>query len=286
MNTQLAEQTNQVMQMGEVLTLVQAAYEADIDQNNLMVDELERLSNENSFLKLQVKTLTGRIDDVTDQNERLLAARKNNEAKEAHFNKTAKMVQANAEKHRQQLEQAKRQEQQTKNKLDDALFVKDKYKELGSPRDIRTKNKRYQKTISTLQAEKIQAKLLVKKYRHDLTVKDKTITEKNREIAENGFQKIYKKNGDNLIIYPLLCEAINDGKVEKQVPIWYATDSGIGALYMLNEDGEPARSEAPRGGIKPKKETMEVMGSLLRKFKRNGGVVHTEDMRMLECNND
>ena len=282
MNTQLVEQTNEVMPMGEVLVLVQAAFEADIDQNNLMCDEIERLTSESAFLKLQVKNLTKRADEVIWQNEQLLEARKNDEAKEKDFNKKAEMVQANAEKHMQQLDQALRQEQQSKTKLDDAIFTIAKYKELGSPKQIRDKNKTYQKTIATLQAEKVQIKLAIKTYRHDLTVKDKKIAEQAREIAETGFQKFYSKNGDNLIVYPLLCEAINDGKAQKQVPIWYATDSGIGALYMLNEDGEPARSETPKTGIKPKKETMEVIGTMLRKFARNGNVVHSDDIKMLE----
>jgi len=289
MNNQLTE-LEQVDPMEHALTLTIAAFDAvtaannnSVIKHNLQVDKLERMGNENTFLKLQIKTLQNRIDDVAHQNERLLEARKNDEKKEKLFNKTAETIQANAEKHMQQLNQAQRQEQQAKNKLDEAVFTVAKYKELGSPKQIREKNKKYQATITTLQADKVQLKLSIKNYRYDLTVKDKTITEKNREIAENGFQKFYNKNGDNLMVYPLLCEAIGDGKTEKQVPIWYSTDSGIGALYMLNEDGEPARSPTPKTGIKPKAETMDLIGTMLRKFKRNGNVVYAEDIQLLKC---
>lgn len=282
MNTQLAK-TNEVMPMGEALELVQAAFEADIDQNNLMCDEIERLTNESAFLKLQIKNLTKRADDVIWQNEQLLEARKNDEAKEKDFNTKAELVQANAEKHMQQLNQALRQEQQTKNKLDDALAVIARYKELGSPKQIRDKNKKYQATIANHQKAEKQRLIDVKSYLHEIKILQVDCTKLKREALERDFQKFYSKNGDNLIIYPLLCEAINEGKAHKQVPIWYATDSGIGALYMLNEDDEPARSPTPRKGIKPKAETMEVIGAALRKFKRNGNVVHAEDLQMFGC---
>ena len=46
MNTQLVEQPKeQVLPMHEALALVQTAFKADIEQNNLMVDELERFCN-------------------------------------------------------------------------------------------------------------------------------------------------------------------------------------------------------------------------------------------------
>lgn len=282
MNTQLAEQQEQPVPMHEALTLVQLAFEADIKQNNLMVDELERTESENTFLKLQLSNVTKRLDEVIGQNEQLLKARKNDEAKEKDFNKKAEMVQANAEKHMQQLNQALLQEQQSKNKLDEAIVTIASYKVIGSPKQIREKIKKYQTNAAkNIKAEK-QYKLEAKKYRYDLSLKDEVIAKLTREADERDFQKVYRKNGDNIIIYPLLCETIIDGKVERQVPVWYSTDSGIGALYMLNEDDVPARSPTPRGGIKPKKETMEVMTTLLRKFKRNGNLVKSEDIRMLE----
>ncbi len=284
MNTQLAEQqTEQALPLEQAIEQLIASYHADNEDVQKTLSMANNLAEENSFLNLQIKTLTGRINDITAQNEQLLEARKRDEAKEKDFNKKAELVRANAEKHMQQLNQALRQEQQHKNKLDDALITIASYKAIGSPKQIREKIKKYQATIATLQAEKVQTKLAVKNYRHDLTVKDKKIDELIREVDEIRFQKVYKKNGDNLIIYPLLCEALNEDGAEKQIPIWYSTDEGIGALYMLNEDGEPARSPTPRTGIKPKAETLEVMGDLLRKFKRNGNVVHSEDLMMLEC---
>lgn len=284
MNTQLAEQqTEQVLPLEQAIEQLIASYHADNEDVQETLNTANNLAEENSFLNLQIKTLTGRINDVTTQNEQLLEARKRDEAKEKDFNKKAELVRANAEKHMQQLNQALRQELQHKNKLDDALITVASYKAIGSPKQIREKIKKYQATVATLQSEKTQHKLSVKNYRHDLTVKDKRIEDLIREVDEIRFQKVYKKNGDNLIIYPLLCEALNEDGAEKQIPIWYSTDEGIGALYMLNEDGEPARSPTPRTGIKPKAETLEVMGNLLRKFKRNGNVVHSEDLMMLEC---
>lgn len=283
MNTQLAEQLKeQVLPMHEALALVQTAFEADIEQNNLMVDELERQGNENTFLKLQVKNLTARVNGVTDENEQLLVARKRDEDKEKDFNKKAKLVQANAEKHMQQLDQALRQEQQAQNKLSDANDLLARYKEIDTPKKIKEQRKTYQDTIKKHQSAETQFKIEIKNYRFELTAKQKEIMALNRQIDELDFTKIYSKNGDNLAIYPLLCEVSLGQSAEKQVPIWYMTDDGVGALYMLNDDGEPARAATPKTGIKPKKETMELIGTLLRKFKRNGNVVHPEDIKLLE----
>lgn len=283
MNTQLAEQLKeQVLPMHEALALVQTAFEADIEQSNLMVDELKRFGNENTFLKLQVQNLTARVNGVTDENEQLLAARKRDEDKEKDFNKKAKLVQANAEKHMQQLDQALRQEQQAQNKLSDANDLLARYKEIDTPKKIKEQRKTYQDTIKKHQSAETQFKIEIKNYRFELTAKQKEIMALNRQIDELDFTKIYSKNGDNLAIYPLLCEVSLGQSAEKQVPIWYMTDDGVGALYMLNDDGEPARAATPKTGIKPKKETMELIGTLLRKFKRNGNVVHPEDIKLLE----
>jgi hypothetical protein len=283
MNTQLAEQQEQMDPMDHALALTIAAFDAvsaasnaNIDQSNLQVDELERISNENSFLTLQVKNLTTRLDDVIGQNEQLLEARKNDEKKEAHFNKTAELVRTNAE-------QIQRQAEQSKIKLEEALFTVARYKELGSPKQIRDKNKKYQATITSNQKAETARKVDVKEYLHEIKTLRGELAILKREALERDFQKAYSKGGDNLIIYPRLCETINNDKVEKQVPIWFATDAGIGALYMLNEDGEPARSPTPKTGIKPKPETMKVMKTMLLKFQRNGDVVHAEDIQMLEA---
>jgi DNA repair exonuclease SbcCD ATPase subunit len=284
MNTQLAEQqTEQALPLEQAIEQLIASYHADNENVQQLSQSATNVSEENSFLKLQVKTLTGRIDTVINENEQLLAARKRDEAKEKDFNKKAEMVRANAEKHMQQLDQALRQEQQAQNSLNDANDLLARYKEIGTPKQIREQRKGYQETIKKHQAAETQFKLEIKNYRHDLANKDKEIAAKNRQIDELDYTKVYSKNGDNLAVYPLLCETGLGESAVKQVPVWYMTDEGIGALYMLNEDGEPARAPTPKTGIKPKKETMELIGTLLRKFQRNGNVVHAEDIKLLEC---
>ncbi len=285
MNTQLAEQqTEQALPLEQAIEQLIASYHADNENVQQVSQSATKLSEENSFLKLQIKTLTGRVDAVVNENEQLLAARKRDEAKEKDFNKKAEMGRANAEKHMQQLDQALRQEQQAQNKLADALEREKNWKTFASsPKKAREQRKGYQETIKKHQAAETQFKLEIKNYRHDLANKDKEIAAKNRQIDELDYTKVYSKNGDNLAVYPLLCETGLGESAVKQVPVWYMTDQGIGALYMLNEDGEPARAPTPKTGIKPKKETMELMGTLLRKFQRNGNVVHAEDIKLLEC---
>ncbi len=284
MNTQLVEQPKeQVLPMHEALALVQTAFKADIEQNNLMVDELERFGNENTFLKLQMQNITARVNGVTDENKQLKNTVNEFEEQFKTIAKQKDMVLLNAEKHMQMLSQAQRQEQQAQNKLADSLEREKNWKTFSSsPKKAREQRKGYQETIKKHQSAETQCKIEIKNYRFELTAKEKEIMALNRQVDELDFTKIYSENGDNLAIYSLLCEVSLGQSAEKQVPIWYMTDDGIGALYMLNEDGEPARAAAPKTGIKPKKETMELIGTLLRKFKRNGNVVHPEDIKLLE----
>lgn len=287
----LAEQQVQVLPMNEALAVLQdalltvnAADEADTAQNNLMIDEIERLGNENTFLKLQVQTLTARVNDVIGQNEQLLQARKNDEAKEKDFNKKAELVQANAEKHMQLVEQKDRELVQAKTLLDDSKSTLKAYKEIANtPKKVREKIKTLQDNVAKQQGFVTQHKLSIKSLERDKKKLEGAATALSRQLDELDYTKFYSKNGDNLAIYPLLCEANVGPSAGKQVPLWYMDDNGVGALYMLNEDGEPARAATPKTGIKPKKETMELMGALLRKFHRNGNVVHSDDVKLLEA---
>ena len=278
MNTQLAEQPKeQVLPMHEALALVQAAFEADIEQNNLMVDELERFGNENTFLKLQVQNLTARVNGVTDENEQLLAARKRDEAKEKDFNKKAEMDQANAEQHIQMLSQAQRQEQQAKTKLNDALLTIASYKEIGSPKKIREKIKNYKASITKLQAADTQYRIEAKKYRHDVAVAKKDVADITTRLREVDITEIYSENGENLYLFPKVMQIPSRGMTNKKIVMLYLNDDGRGGLMSLDDDSEITLG---KGTIRPKVATKNHCATFLRKWNK-AGHVQADDLRIL-----
>lgn len=284
MNTQLVEkQIEQALPLEQALEQLLVSYHADNADVQELSESATKLSEENSFLKLQIKTLTGRIDNAIYENEQLLEARKNDETKEKDFNKKAELVQANAEKHMQMLQQKDRELIQAKTQLEDSKSTLQAYKEIANtPKKVREKIKALQNNVATQQGFVTQHKLAIKSLEREKKQFKENMQKLSRQLDELDYTKVYSKNGDNIAIYPILCGTNIGQKEEKQVPLLYMTDDGIGALYMLNEDGEPARSPTPRTGIKPKAETLELMGTLLRKFKRNGNVVHSDDVKMLE----
>jgi len=259
------------------------SYEADVDQYNEAIDQLEKSDQENFFLKLQIDNLTKSNNRLLNENEQLLEARKKDEDEAKVFSKKAQLVSANAEKHMQMLEQANREKVQAQLKLEDALFTVSSYKEIGTPKKIREKIKVYKERVSKLQAAETQHKLDAKKYRHDVTLAKNEAKELESRLIELDVTEIYSKNGDNLWVFPKVKQFESRGMTNKQVCLWYMNDDGIGAIYSLNEDGEAVRSPSPKGGLKPKKATLDIATTLLRKFKRNKDVVHYDDLKLLRA---
>lgn len=278
MQTQTTTSIEQALPLADAITQLIASYDADAQESNNLVDELEKSEQENTFLKLQLDNMKKRLDEVIEENDQLVKARKRDEAKEKDFNKKAEMVSANAKMHMQNLEQALREKAQAETKLNDALLTIASYKELGSPKKLREQRKDYQERIAKhLKAEK-QHKIEVKKYRHAIELAEKEVKEITMRLREIDMTEAYNQNGDHLWLFPKVMQIQSRGMTGKEIVMLYMNDDGRGALMSINDDGEIEMGKAP---IRPKTSTKEHAGMLLRKFKSNGWTVHTDDLAVI-----
>lgn len=260
----------------EALAIVEAAAIRENSEWNEQISYSDKLKNENAFLKLQLSTLESRLSTAVSENEELT------NVLSQHTN-AADTIMKNAHQLNIKADQYERECTQAKNQLSDVEDRLNSYKEIeNTPSKIRKKIKTYQDTAKKNQSYIAQHKQTIKDKDFELKKAKEEIEKLCRRVDEIDYSKVYSKDGDNITIFPTLQSTNICGSEVKQVPVLYMNDSGIGAIYVLNEDGEPERSPTPKAGIKPKKHTLELMGTALRKFKRNGNVVHSEDLKMFE----
>ena len=280
MQTQQIAQTEQVLPLAlaDAINQLIASYEADAQESNKLVDEIENSEQENTFLKLQLSNMSKRLNEVIGENDQLVAARKRDEAKEKDFNKKAQMVSDNAKQHMQMLEQAQREKAQIEVRLDDAMLTIASYKALGSPKKIRKTIKGYKERAAKHLAAEKQHKIEIKKYRHSITKAEEAVKEITYRLREVDMTEAYNQNGEHLWLFPKVMQIANRGMSDKEICFLYLNDDGRGCLMSLDEDGEIALGKAP---IRPKASTKEHAGMLLRKFKKNGWTVHTDDLAVI-----
>lgn len=278
MQTQQTAQTEQALPLADAINNLIASYEADAQESNNLIDALEKSEQENTFIKLQLSNMSKRLNEVIDENDQLVAARKRDEAKEKDFNKKGEMVSANAKMHMQMLEQANREKAQAETKLNDALLTIASYKELGTPKKLREQRKDYQERISKHIKAETQHKLEVKKYRHSIELAEKEVKEITMRLREIDMTEAYNQNGEHLWLFPKVMQIANRGMSDKEICFLYLNDDGRGCLMSLDEDGEVVLGKAP---IRPKADTKAHAGMLLRKFKKNGWTVQVDDLQVI-----
>ena len=284
MNTQLKEEQTAIP-MDEALALVQAAYEADIVQNNLMVDEIERLSNENTFLKLQVQNLTGRVNDVIAENEVLVNQRIIDEKAAKDLVKKQEAVVINAEKIMQKGEQHQREAEQAKNEVKDLKIQLKAYKEIAnSPKKVRDK-------INDFKARLIKEKGFTEQHKKNFKGASDEVKALKREVMSLAHKlsvaDIIQLHGDEQDKICLFPHQLGDipGYENGQVPLLYMHSSGRASLMLLNDDGEAEFPPAPKGGLRAKKSTMDHAGQLLRRFKSQGWTLTDGDVKSIAMQN-
>lgn len=278
MQSQQATNIKQALPLADAINQLVTSYEADALEANNLVDDLAKSEQENTFLKLQLNNMQKRLDEVINQNEQLLEARKRDEAKEKDFNKKAEMVSANAKQYMQMLEQSNREKAQIETKLNDALLTIASYKELGSPKKIRKQRKDYQERITKHLAAETQHKIEIKKHRHAITLAENEVKEITARLREIDMTEAYNQNGEHLWLFPKVMQIQSRGMTGKEIVMLYMNDDGRGALMSINDDGEIEMGKAP---IRPKTSTKEHAGMLLRKFKSNDWTVHTDDLAVI-----
>ena len=286
MNTQLAEQqTELVLPLEQAIEQLIASYHADNAEVNELSEIATKLSEENSFLKLQVETLTGRINAISDDNQNLKNTVNDFEDRFKTLAKQKDVVLVNAEKHMQQLEQAQRQETQAKNKLKDVQIQLKAYKEVeSSPKKIRDKYKDYQARLIKEKGFTEQHKKNAKASNDEIKLLKKEVMRLGHKLSVSDIIQLHGDEQDKICLFPHQLGDI-DGYESDQVPLLYMHTSGRASLVLLNEDGEAELPAAPKGGLRPKKETIEHCGQLLRRFKSQNWTLTDSDVKSIAMQN-
>ena len=262
----------------DVAEISRAVAAKEAEQHNGIVDFVEQTTNENAFLKLQVSNLSNRLDGVIDENEILVGQREKDEEKAKGIAKATKVVSNNAELHIQMLKQANLERDQMALKLSDALSTIADYKVMGSAKQIRKQCKDYRETIAKHLAGETQHKLAVKAYRKEVFGLKEEVKTKTREVRAVQITSEYEHAGDHLWLFPNLMQIANRGMSKEEVCFLYLNDDGRGCLMSIDDDGEIVLGKAP---IRPKAETKEHAGMLLRKFKKNGWSLERGDLQVI-----
>jgi hypothetical protein len=285
----------------DVAEISRAVAAKEAEEHNGIVDFVEQTTNENAFLKLQVSNLSNRLDGVIDENEILVGQRKKDEKEAKDIAKATKVVFNNAELHIQMLKQANLERDQMALKLSDAVSTIAEYKVMGSAKQIlkqcqdyqetiaeykvmgtakkiREQRKDYRETIAKHLAGETQHKIVVKAYRKEVFGLKEEVKAKTKEVRAVQITSEYEHAGDHLWLFPNLMQIANRGMSKEEVCFLYLNDDGRGCLMSIDDDGEIVLGKAP---IRPKAETKEHAGMLLRKFKKNGWSVQVDDLQVI-----
>jgi chromosome segregation ATPase len=277
MNTQQIEQTqSNVLPLGEAITQLVNAFNADAVEQDDIIESLEKSEQENTFLKMQLSNITKRLDVALGDVDNLTEVIDGYKAKEKDFDKKAEQVTKNANQHMEMLDQALREKTQMEVKLDNAMLTIASYKELGTPKKLREQRKSYQERITKLQGIEKQLKLDAKKYRHEITVATKYSAELTQRLSEVDITEIYSENGDNLYLFPKTKQITSRGLNDKKIVMLYLNNDGRGGLMSIDEDGEITLG---KGTIRPKAATIAHSGKFLRKWNK-AGHVQADDLRI------
>jgi hypothetical protein len=277
MNTQQIEQNEvQVLSLSESVSQLLASYNADVIEQNQLVDDLDKSEQENTFLKLQLSNITKRLDIALDDVDNLTGAIEGLKAKEKSFDKQVQTVTDNANHHMEMLDQALREKSQMQVELKSIKVTMAKYKEIGTVKKIREQRKAYQDDAKKNLAAIKSLKSTNKKYSHDATVATKYSAELTQRLSEIDITEIYSANGDNLYLFPKTMQITSRGMDDKKIVMLYLNNDGRGGLMSIDEDGEITLG---KGTIRPKAATIAHSGKFLRKWNK-AGHVQADDLRI------
>ncbi len=257
------------------------AYHADVSQAEQLAQSHNALEQENTLLRLELAELKARYEDVVQQNNLLIEARKRDEKAAKASTQKAQMVSDKTAEIQQMYKQAQRQEAAAEASCNALKLTLKSYKEIGTPKKIREKIKNYQSKIAALQTTVNKANENTKTKQRELALAKKELQHLNNRLLSVDVTEVYKNNDDSVWIYPDVMQL--NGAKEKEIALWYMNNNGIGALYTLDENNEAHRAQAPRAGIKPAKKTLTMMTNLLCKIKSNGGTAHVDDLKILQA---
>ncbi len=274
-----------IQQISALVNVLPESYNAEIAEYEELAKYTDSLEHENTFLKLQVQNLTKRVDSVIDENEQLVNQRVIDEKATKALTKQQDLVIANAEKINQKSEQHQREAEQARNELKDLRIQLKAYKEIAnSPKKVRDK-------IKDLQARLVKEKGFTEQHKKNLKASDNDVKKLKKEVMSLAHKlsvaDIIQLHGDEQDKICLFPHQLGDiaGYENGQVPLLYMHASGRASLVLLNNDGEAELPAAPKGGLRPKKATLEHCGQLLRRFKSQGWTLTDSDVKSIAMQN-
>lgn len=198
------------------------------------------------------------------------------------YEQDASTVLEKVEKADQLLAQANRERDQAVNKTKDQDILLRAFKEIAAtPKKVREKIKGYQDRLEKQKAAAEQHKRNFNEERKTTAALRKEIAELTNRLDAAGINQVYREDGDIVQTYPYHLGGMVEGYDPRMTPLLYLHQSGRGGLILLNDEDEAELVDAPKGGIRPKKATLEHCSQWLRRVKANNWEVERADLESL-----
>lgn len=222
------------------------------------------------------------FDDLIDERDHELHEKNTLLSLVKDYEKGASGLLAAAEKSDQMLAQANRERDQAINKTKDLEIQLRAFKEIAStPKKVREKIKGYQERIEKQKAAADQNKRNFLEARNTITALKVEVSELTNRLDAAGINQVYRSDNDIVQTYPYHLGDMIEGFDPKQTPLFYLHQSGRGGLVLLNDENEAQLVDAPKGGIRPKKSTLEHCGQWLRRAKSKNWELEKADIESL-----
>jgi len=291
----LEQQTEQAPTMVQALELqivafneIQAANNASIDESNSLLDENERLRDELSFSKLQLKILSGRIDELTTERDELSKTIETDNAMAKEVAKGQVKIMENAKKCLQQEKQAKLELEQAKLTIADLRRDNKALKEeskgfrviASTPAKMRVKLADKDARLKKEKAIVNQRNVTIEELKTEIFKLKKSNLALNHKIAVSDLIEIHAYGEYLLCLFPHQLGDI-DGYKNNQVPLLCLHKGGRGGVTLLNNNNEAEVPPAPKGGFRPPKPMLEHAGNFLRRVESQGWTMSDKDIQSL-----
>ncbi|WP_277054627.1 hypothetical protein [Pseudoalteromonas marina] len=251
--------TNQPLSVVDAINTLVTAYNQEVAEFDQLVTDADQLQEQNDKLTTLVKD----------------------------YEQGAAVLLKNLENAKIKLAQANRERDQALTKNQDTNITLSAFKEIGgTPKKLRDKIKSYKER---LESQRLAAEQQKRQYQSErkITAQLKTeISELENRLDVAAINQIYRNDNDIIQTYPYHLGGMVEGHDEQQTPLLYLNQSGRGGLILLNKDDEAELVEAPKGGLRPKKETLEHCGRWLRRAKANGWQTDVKDIKALANSSD
>lgn len=240
-----------------------------------VVDAIDTLVTAYNQEVAEFDQLVTDADQLQEQNDKLTTLVKD-------YEQGAAVLLKNLENAQIELAQANRERDQALTKNQDANITLAAFKEIaGTPKKLRDKIKSYKER---LESQRLAAEQQKRQYQSErkITAQLKTeISELKNRLAAADIVQIYRGEADIIQTYPYHIGGMVEGHDARQTPLLYLHQSGRGGLIILNKDDEAELVEAPKGGLRPKKATLELCGNWLRRVKANNWELTATDLLTL-----